>query len=135
MQNISGNGYRIVIVKFTSESIKHKLFRGRDALRANGIRISEEQTTRQRTELNNLKAQGKAGFYIKGKLHIRSDDDNRDNTRQFVNAKRKMQHMDSVMKFTILADQSAPLRLVANEDVTTAYTLISKLAVAQISNI
>ena len=87
-------GYRIVIVKFSSESIKHNLFRGWDALRANGIRNSEELTTRQRTELNNLKAQGKSGFYINGKFHIRFDNDNSDKTRQFVNAKRKMQHME-----------------------------------------
>ena len=72
-------GQRIVIVKFNSASEKHLLYSGREALRRKGIRISEELTSRERDILNNLRLNGRTGYFQKGKLHIRPETSNQPN--------------------------------------------------------
>ena len=65
---IKDNQPRITIAKFNSVDEKHKLYRGRDTLRNNNIRISEELTSRERDILKNLRENGRNGYFYKGKL-------------------------------------------------------------------
>ncbi len=62
----SDKNQRIIIVKFKSSDEKHLLYTGRDNLRDKGIRISEELTTRERDVINNLRQNGRTGYFYKG---------------------------------------------------------------------
>jgi len=44
---------------------------GRDRMQTDGIRVSQDLTRRQSTRLRELRAEGKVGYYKKGKLHIK----------------------------------------------------------------
>ncbi|XP_060596686.1 uncharacterized protein LOC132750692 [Ruditapes philippinarum] len=61
---------RMVLVTFRFDDDKFKIFKGRDILRNNGIRISDDLTRRQRQKLNKLKSEGKMGYFYKGQLKL-----------------------------------------------------------------
>lgn len=79
---------RIVFLTFRFDDDKFKVYKGRDALRKNGIRVSDDLTRRQRAELNKLKRDGKNGYFYKGKLYA-YEQMNKSETRVKVKAKRK----------------------------------------------
>ncbi|KAK7503267.1 hypothetical protein BaRGS_00005532 [Batillaria attramentaria] len=69
----STRGPRPMIVKFFRWTDKLGLLRNRevrDAMRAHGYRLASDLTKNQATELQNLRQQGKTGFYRNGRLHV-----------------------------------------------------------------
>ena len=86
------NQPRVTVVKFSNSTIKSHSYANRDALRANGIRISDDLTMRQRDKLKQLKDDGKTGYFQKGELKVREDrNDTSSNISQvFLNANRRL---------------------------------------------
>ena len=86
------NQPRVTVVKFSNSTIKSHLYANRDALRANGIRISDDLTMRQRDKLKQLKDDGKTGYFQKRELKVREDrnDTSSNISRVFLNANRRL---------------------------------------------
>ena len=65
---------RMVIMKFRYDDDKHRIFKGRDALRDRGIRVGNDLTRRQREKLDEVKVRGQLGYFYNGKLHLYDDE-------------------------------------------------------------
>ncbi|MEW8548221.1 MAG: hypothetical protein AB2693_32355, partial [Candidatus Thiodiazotropha sp.] len=109
----------VMIVRFRYDDDKPKVFSGRDQLRACGIRVSDDLTTRQREQLNALRLKGQRGYFYRGKLVVNSakplDNNGRDNvkSRVFRTAARRMNPVDN-FEFRDLIDQSDENMMVDN---------------------
>lgn len=62
---------RILLIKFLHWDKKMKVLKGREPLRAAGIRVSDDLTKRQRQSLKSLADRGKFGYYHRGELKIK----------------------------------------------------------------
>ena len=95
-----GDYNRTVITTFKSVDQKFNVFEGRENLRKKGIKIANELTSREKQALYDLKQKGKKGYFYKGKLHIRSDnqENSRNQTRVYINAKRKIPNTNEQME-------------------------------------
>ena len=62
-----------IIAQLRHEDDKYRIYQGRDKLRDNGLRVSEDATFKQRQHLKSLKQQGKSGYFYKGKLVVREN--------------------------------------------------------------
>lgn len=62
---------RITIMTFRYSDDKYRIYKGRDKLRENGIRVSDDLTKRQRIKMKDLKQKGYTGYFYKGKIHAR----------------------------------------------------------------
>lgn len=62
---------RILLIKFLHWDKKMKVLKGREPLRAVGIRVSDDLTKRQRQSLKSLADRGKFGYYHRGELKIK----------------------------------------------------------------
>ena len=91
--NVNGQP-KVTVVKFRNADIKSKLYAQRDELRRSGIRLSDDLTLRQRDKLKQLKTGGKTGYFYKGELKVRAEQDgsntNTVNGRTFLNANRRL---------------------------------------------
>ena len=67
------NTFPIVIVHFRYDDDKLRVYKGRDELRGDGIRVGDDLTYRQRQKLKSIKGEGKTGYFYKGKLCIRDE--------------------------------------------------------------
>lgn len=70
MGNKSEHFDRTVLVTLRFDDDKNQVYSGRDNLRANGIRIRNDLTKKQRNELFRIKQHGKSGYLYKGRLHV-----------------------------------------------------------------
>lgn len=70
-----GDKSSLVIVHFRYDDDKFKIYSGRQELRKFGLRVGDDLTYRQRQKLKLLKKNGKTGYFFKGKLHIREEND------------------------------------------------------------
>ena len=59
-----------IIARFLRSTDKLNVLKSRKLLRDKGIGVSNDMTPRQREELNNLKQQGKRGYYKSGRLVV-----------------------------------------------------------------
>ena len=91
------NQPRVTVVKSSNSTIKSHMYANRDALRANGIRISDDLTMRQRDKLKQLKDDGKTGYFQKGELKVREDrnDTSSNISRVFLNANRRLPQVNT----------------------------------------
>ena len=62
-----------IIAQLRYKEDKYRIYQGRDKLRDNGLRVSEDATFKQRQQLKSLKQQGKSGYFYKGKLVVREN--------------------------------------------------------------
>ena len=91
----------MVIMKFRHNDDKHTIYKGREALRERGIRVANDLTKRQRKQLNEEKAQGKLGYFYKGKLQYYTDkndyvsSDSRDTKRRKLNESNHHSNMET----------------------------------------
>jgi hypothetical protein len=65
-----GNKDGIVLVGLRYDDDKFKIYRGRNVLRSAGIRVGDDLTKSQRSQLWSLNQSGKRGYYYKGKLVV-----------------------------------------------------------------
>lgn len=72
-QSASDDNPPLVIARFRYDDDKFKVFRGREELRNQGIRVSNDLTSRQRDKLKALKEKGKTGYFYKGELKVRPE--------------------------------------------------------------
>ena len=63
---------RMMIVTFRYSDDKYRIYDGREKLRENGIRVSDDLTIRQRQKLKDLKQKGYTGYFYKGQIHTRT---------------------------------------------------------------
>ena len=63
---------RMMIVTFRYSDDKYRIYDGREKLRENGIRISDNFTIRQRQKLKDLKQKGYTGYFYKGQIYTRT---------------------------------------------------------------
>ena len=63
---------RMMIVTFRYSDDKYRIYDGREKLRENGIRVSDDLTIRQRQKLKDLKQKGYTGYFYKGQIHKRT---------------------------------------------------------------
>lgn len=88
----------MTIVAFRYDDDKHYVYQGRDVLREQGIRVGDDLTKSQRTELQRVRNEGKWGYFYKGKLQVKEKDDTKEfnnaNERIVVKAKRRLTHAD-----------------------------------------
>jgi len=76
---------RPVIVKFQRWGEAMALMKAkvaRENMKADGIGVAQDLTKRQAAKLRDLKAQGKVGYYRKGRLHIKDHPDSSPDRRQ-----------------------------------------------------
>lgn len=66
-----GTTPRVVVVQFEPFKLKRKVVQGRINLRAKGIKVSNDFTTRQRAKLSELKANGEIVYFYRGELRVR----------------------------------------------------------------
>ena len=64
---------RMMIVTFRYSDDKYRIYDGREKLRENGIKISDNLTIRQRQKLKDLKQKGYTGYLYKGQIHTRTE--------------------------------------------------------------
>lgn len=76
----------ITFLEFSNYDFKRLLYPGRAALREKGIRFADVLTSRQMEMLEDLKSNGKSGYFVKGKLHVHESTPN----RTFVTARRRL---------------------------------------------
>lgn len=96
--NVAGEGNenetsRILLIKFLHWDNKMKVLKGRESLRAAGIRVGDDLTKRQRQSLKDLADRGKYGYYYRGELKIKERNETRDqsaNSRVYRRARRKV---------------------------------------------
>ena len=67
--------FPLVIVHFRFDDDKFRIYRGREELRKYGLRVGDDLTYRQRQKIKKLKEQGSTGYFYKGKMHIRENND------------------------------------------------------------
>jgi len=61
---------RPILARFKCADDKFNLFKYRDKLRSNGIRIANDLTFQERQQLEDLKRDGRNGYFSKGKLVV-----------------------------------------------------------------
>lgn len=83
----SDNSPRMILARFKIPDHKFRLFNFRDILRSKGVRISNDPTSLERIELDNLKSKGKKGYIKGGKVVILSDEQS--NSRVFKKGNRR----------------------------------------------
>lgn len=86
-----GRFARTIIVTFAASDVKFSVFEGREALRQKGIRVANDLTSREKASLSDLREKGQKGYFFKGKLHIREQQEIA-TSRQFLNARRRTQN-------------------------------------------
>ena len=64
---------RMVLVTFRYDDDKYSLYQGRESLRNLGIRVSDDLTKAQRTQLKSAKNRGVIGYFYKGKFFEREN--------------------------------------------------------------
>ncbi|MEW8547341.1 MAG: hypothetical protein AB2693_27855 [Candidatus Thiodiazotropha sp.] len=84
---------RILLIKFLHWDKKMKVLKGREPLRATGIRVSDDLTKRQRQSLKALADRGQFGYYHRGELKIkepRESGEQSASTRVYRRAQRRV---------------------------------------------
>jgi len=69
-QNAHQDNFMIVTFRFDDD--KSRVYEGRNLLRAQGIRVGDDFTFKQRETLRSLNTLGKTGYYAKGRLVVKN---------------------------------------------------------------
>ena len=105
---------RLMLVTFRYCDDKFRVYDGRDILRKNGIRVSDDLTKRQRQKLKDLKAKGYTGYFYKGQVHVRG----KKVKRETINKDRSKESVDEAD--SVSSKQSSKQRRLQGETVTTS---------------
>ncbi|XP_045215621.2 uncharacterized protein LOC123565929 [Mercenaria mercenaria] len=117
--SFDGDQPRMVLIKFATFDIKFKLFSVRNKLRANEIRISNDLTNYERGKLNELKRQGKKGYFLNGKLNILPErqEHTEIKTRVYRKAGRRVERNSNTVELDVSTENV--MENVSSENVTT----------------
>ena len=107
----------MTIVTLKQEEDKFRIYTGRERLRNNSVRVSDDLTKMQRQELKSLKEKGKFRYYRNGKLQIRErSNELEQRTRIFIKGNRRgnNRHLGNQSTITINKHTDEQLNSTAN---------------------